>query len=302
MPILIDANLKLMADRLHINSSRMREEYGMSTVDEIIESEAEKGNISAINYAKDYGSSPEKLVELFRLFDVENRYTIIKNMDRHTKMQVLPLLEQEDLIMGLNFFTQEKLLKMLLKVDIVELIRVTLEAFPFAQMIEMMTEEDLAGFFANKDLKKTDVLEQMTVMPPEIMQKFVEGVTGRPAEETNPMELIASIGELPDDKFHKFMASIDPDVQRQLTFQLTSKEPKYLTLFDNMTYVKMLSKLMKPDMVKSMAMLEQKSVIGMLQELPGEFISVIGSQVNPKSLAVMLQNGHMSILEKALIR
>ena len=45
MSIVIDANMKLFAERLHISSSRMINDYGLKTVDEIIEAEAERGNI-----------------------------------------------------------------------------------------------------------------------------------------------------------------------------------------------------------------------------------------------------------------
>ena len=40
MSIVIDANMKLFADRMNITSSRMISEYGLKTVDEIIEAEA----------------------------------------------------------------------------------------------------------------------------------------------------------------------------------------------------------------------------------------------------------------------
>ena len=71
MSIVIDANMKLFADRINITSTRMIREYGLSTVEEIIESEAEKGNTKALQYAKEFSNSPEKLIKLFELTDVE---------------------------------------------------------------------------------------------------------------------------------------------------------------------------------------------------------------------------------------
>ena len=299
MTIVIDANMKLFADRLHITSSRMIQDYGLSTVDEIIEAEAERGNQHAVDYAKEYYHSPEKLIKLFRLTNIENKFVIIHNMDDHSREKLLPLLDREDLVMGLYFFTQEKLLEMLMETDIVELVRVVLEAFPFEQIIEMFREEDLMYFFMQDDLKKLDVVEQMKMMPPKVMQKFVEGVTGMPAEETNPMELIDSIAQLPDDKFHKFMAMIDPDVQRQLTFQITKEEPKYLTLFPNSAYVNMLSTLMKPEMVKPMVMLNKDSLVSMISILPEDLMSIVAAQIDTKKFADFLQDGHMEFVEKA---
>ena len=68
MSIVIDANMRRFADRMNITSSRMIRDYGLSTVDEIIEAEAEKGNTTAVKYARDYYPSPEKLIKLFQAF------------------------------------------------------------------------------------------------------------------------------------------------------------------------------------------------------------------------------------------
>lgn len=211
------------------------------------------------------------------------------------------MLNPEDLVMGLYFFTQDKLLAMLMQVDIEELVRVILEAFPFEQIIKMLTEEDLENFFLNKDLKKEDVVKQLKALPHDVMQKFIEGVTGRPASETNPEELINSLAALPDDKFSKFMSKIDPDVQRQLVFQLTKEEPDYLTLFKNETYVNMLATMQKSDMVPPMVMLNKDTLIEMVTILPPELLSIIAAQIDTKEFAKFLQHGHMDILEGAMM-
>ncbi len=301
MAIVIDANMKLFAERMHITSSRMIREYGLSSVDEIIEKEAERGNFSALAYAKDYYHSPEKLIKLFELTNVENKYRLIHHMNDRDRMEVLPLLNKNDLVMGLYFFTQEKLLSMLMEVDIEELVSVVREAFSLEQIVMMFSEEDLAGFFGNKDLERYDVMEQLKSLPPEVMKQFVEGVTGKPSDQTNTAELFRSIESMPEDKFRKFMGAIDPDVQRQLTFQLTKTKPDYLTLFKHTSYVEMLNKLMKPEMVKPMIMLEKESMIQMLEQLPAEFMSIVAAQVDTRDFAKFLQDGHMDLIEEALM-
>lgn len=298
MALVIDANMRLFAERMNITSSRMVQDYGLSTVDEIIEEEAKRGNTQAINYAKKFYHSPDKLIKLFRLTDVENKFRLIKEMDHVTQLKVLPMLEQEDLVMGLYFFTQDKLLEMLMEVDIEELVRVAQEAFPIEYIIMMMPEEELAKFMLHDDLERRDVMEQIKAMPPEILQKFIEGVTGMPMEENSTNAFFRSIETLADDDFKKFMSQIDPDVQRQLTFQLTKQKPEYLTLFSNECYVNMLSKLDKPDMVKPMIMLSKDSLIEMNLELPDELMAIVAAQIDTEKFAKFLQKGHMDVIEK----
>ena len=301
MSLIIDANMKLFAERMNITSSRMICNYGLSTVDEIIEAEAERGNSKAIKFAKEYYHSPEKLIKLFKLTDVENKFVLLHNMDDTTREKVLPYLDQQNLVMGLYFFTQDKLLEMLMEVDIEELVNVVKEAFPLDQIVMMFTEDDLAAFFMNENLERFDVIEQLKSMPPDVMKKFVEGVTGKPSEETNPMDLIKNIESLPTDKYRKFMSTIDPDVQRQLTYQLTKTKPEYLTLFSNETYVNMLNTLMKPDMVKPMIMLNKDSLVNMITELPSDLMSIVAAQIDTKDFAKFLQDGHMDLIEDSLM-
>ncbi len=301
MSLVIDANMKLFADRMNITSSRMIRDYGLSTVDEIIEAEAERGNTRAVKYAREYYHSPAKLIKLFELTDVENKFVLLNKMDDSTREKVLPLLEQEDLVMGLYFFTQEKLLEMLMETDIEELVRVIQEAFPLDQIVMMYTEEDLMNFFLHDELERYDVMEQIKSLPPEVLQKFIEGVTGMPMEETGSNNFIKSLEGFNDDDFKKFMSQIDPDVQRQLTFQLTKQKPEYLTLFENETYCNMLNTLLKPDMIKPMIMLNKETLVNMISELPSDMMSIVAAQVDPKDFAKFLQEGHMDLIEEALM-
>ena len=53
-----------------------------------------------------------------------------------------------------------------------------MSTFPLEQVILMFKEDDLAKFFQNDKLERYDVMEQLKSMPPEILIKFVEGITG----------------------------------------------------------------------------------------------------------------------------
>lgn len=300
MSIVIDANMAMFAERLHISSSRMAQDYGLKTVDEIIEAEAAQGNTYAVNYAREMYNSPEKLINIFRLTDVENKFVLLQTMDEKTRLEVLPLLEKEDLVMGLYFFNKDKLLEMLQKVDIEELINVVLDAFPFEQIIMMIPEEDMAKFFHSDKLEKYVIANELKSLPPEVMISFIEGLTGQPYDKVeDPDGLIDSIIALPEDKFKDFVSVIDPDVQRQLIFQITKNNQEYLQLFDNSMYVDMLSTLMKNDMIPSMVELEKESLIDMISVLPADLMSITASQVDTKEFARFLIEGHLDLLEQA---
>ena len=300
MAIVIDANMALFAERLHIPSSRMVQDYGLKTIDEIIEAEAAQGNTQALQYAREMFNSPEKLIKIFRLASVENKFVLLQSMDTYTRMEVLPLLNKEDLVMGLYFFNQDKLLEMLSQVESEELINVVMDAFPKEQIITMIPEEDLAKFFQSKDLDKYIIADELKNLPQEVMMSFLEGITGQPYDKIeDPEGILNGIIEMPEDQFRDFMSSIDPDVQRQLVFQITNKDDKYFQLFDNYMFVDMLGTLMKNDMIPSMIQLEKETLVNMISVLPEELMSTVAAQVDTEEFAKFLMEGHMEFLEKA---
>ena len=300
MSIVIDANMILFAERLHISSSRMVQDYGLKTIDEIIEAEAAQGNSQAVNYAREMFSSSDKLIKIFKLTNVENKFVLLQSMDTLTREKVLPLLEKDDLVMGLYFFKQDKLLEMLKEVKIEELINVVLDAFPFEQIITLIPEENLAEFFQSNKLDKYVIANEFKNMPHEVMSQFLEGITGMAyGKIENPEEMIEGIISLPEDKFKDFMSSIDPDVQRQLVYQITKKDQKYLQLFDNEMYINMLNTLMKNDMIPSMIALEQETLVKMISRLPDDLMSIVASQVDTQNFAKFLMEGHLDFLKQA---
>ena len=169
----------------------MVQDYGLKTIDEIIEAEAAQGNSQAVNYAREMFSSSDKLIKIFKLTNVENKFVLLQSMDTLTREKVLPLLEKDDLVMGLYFFKQDKLLEMLKEVKIEELINVVLDAFPFEQIITLIPEENLAEFFQSNKLDKYVIANEFKNMPHEVMSQFLEGITGMAyGKIENPEEMI----------------------------------------------------------------------------------------------------------------
>ena len=301
MSLIIDANMKLFADRIGITSSRMIEDYGLSTIDEIIEAETEKGNAAAYNYAIEIGESPAKLIQTLQLHSTENRFRILNSMNPVDLKYILPLLSEEDLVMGLSFFKQDYILKMLENVSVYELANSALEFFPLEELLTMFDEEDYAMFFMNDELEKEVVMEQIRSLPEDIMQIFIESVTGQPQEDVDANELMTNIESLDDDKFKKFTAALPIEVQMQLAYQLIIDDRERLLMFQPESYIKVLGKLQKPDMIKSLIGLNKYSLIMMNAELPRDLMAVVGAQADATDFARFIQKNGKSIIGKALM-
>ncbi len=295
--VAIDTNIFHLQSVLNLSNTRMRD-YATSTVDEILEAEAAQGNVNALNYARKLYNSTDELIELFRLFDPENKYRIISEMDYQTREAILPLLEPEDMVIGMQFFTKDKLLTLLEDIDPEEMVNLMLNTFDLDEILLMMPDEEVQNFFANKEVEKKDVAKYLKALPPELMQQLMESLTGQPSFQVDSTQVINQITSLGDRDYEAVMASIDPFILKQIIFSMSKDKPEYLQLFDNEVYIKMLSTLMKPDIIKPMIVLEKETLMDMLSQLDENYLSIVMVQVDTQSFAEYLMKDCQPLLEQ----
>ena len=297
MPVSLDSNIVYLKDRLNINTGRSGD-YADKSVDDIISEEAKQGNQTAVNYKRELFGNVDELIEGFKLNNPSNKYDVINAMSGEQLEKLLPLLESEDLVLGLNFFTQDKLLKMFDQVPSEEAVNVALQVYSLEQIVSMIPMEQLEKFFYSDDVEKGQVIKQLTQMPTEMLIQMVESFTGEPAEESDSMALIQSIAALPEKQYKETMANMDPAVQCQVVYQMAHEDKKILEVFDTSAYTPMMQRQQKPDMVKSMIGLSDESLQGMISELPKDLFAIVATQVDTKELAKFLMSDCQNVIEK----
>ena len=297
MTISLNTDQYYLQNQLNISTSRMRK-YADMSIDDIIEAEAESGNTVAKDYGRKLFGNVDELIQTFQLDDPTNKYNIINQMSAEQRNKVLDLLDAEDMVIGLNFFTQEKLEQMLGKVSVAESANVAIEAFPMEQLIKMIPEEELEQFFMSSEVRKNDVTAQLSNLDPELLIQMTEGMTGQAADSNDVSKLLAQISSLPDKQFKETMASMEPEIQQNIIFQMANEDKDTLLNFSNQTFTNMVSKLQKPDMVKSMIALDSESLQIMTKQLPEDLFSIVATQVDTKQLAKLLIDRCPDVLEK----
>ena len=287
MTIALNTDQYHLMTKLNISTSRMSD-YSDKSVDEIIEAEAKNGNTGAVDYGRKLFGNVDELIETFQLYNPENKFNIINQMSAEQRDKVLELLDDEDMVIGLNFFTQEKLMQMMGKVSVAESASVALEAFPLSQILAMMPEEEMEAFFMGSDIPKEMFTAQLRNLDPELLVQLAESVTGQAADQSDASKLIAQISALPDKQFKETMAILDPEIQQFIAFQLANDDKNVLLNFSGEAYNNMVSQLQKPDMVKSMIALNSESLQKMTKQLPEDLFSIVATQVETKEFAKLL--------------
>ena len=140
MSLVIQSTLEYLQSRLNISPAKMQV-YADKTIEQILEAEAAEGNQAAIQLAADMFTDPSQLIELFQLADPRNKLVIMQSMTSTQLAKLVPMLEVDDLVQGLQFFTQDSLMDLLKEVPKEELVKTVFEMFSQRQVIEYMPEQ-----------------------------------------------------------------------------------------------------------------------------------------------------------------
>ena len=240
--ISIDTNIYALQNKLNITSARMMQ-YADKTVDEIIEAEAAQGNKQAVEFAKKLETDPQTLIKTYKLDDPGNKFNILSQVPTQEMPKLLEYLEDDDLRLGLNFFSQEKLLKLMEEMaPIEEVVNAALLCFPLKDIMEMMPDKELNNFIINKDLDPEFLTKNLEKMPPEVIAAMIEAATGEPVLEENPQKLMQMLGGLDDDTYKEALIAMNPDAKRLMVMNMYQQDDEVMQLFPADAYTNMIEK------------------------------------------------------------
>ena len=150
----------------------------------------------------------------------------MKLMTSQQLEKLLPMLEKEDLVQGLRYFTTDTLMKLLEKLPKEELVKTVFQLFSERQIIELMPEKQLDKLLTGVDMDKGMVLKNLKSIPEIYLRQMIESITGQEAEGTSA-ELINQIAQFGDLDYKNALRNMDVEAKRKLTLLITSSDNKY---------------------------------------------------------------------------
>ena len=300
MSIAIDTNLIYLQTRLNLSAEKLRMYQGM-TVDEVIKAEASQGNPLAIELANELLTNVNLIIEIFQLANPNNKFVILMNMNAEQLREFLPLMEDEDLVQGLMYFTQDKLLKMLEHIPPEQLVKTVLELFSQEEVIQLMPEDQLDKLLTSHDLDKNKVLEHLKSIPAEYLTQIIESVTGQECKAKDNIEMVKMIGQFNPLEYKDALTSLQPTQKQQLVLGLVKENPELYQLFDPSAYTNMIDQQkQKPEIVKAMAVIDTEEIIKMLKELPNDLLSIVITQLDTEQFADNLMKKNPEIIAQLI--
>lgn len=298
MSLAISSTLEYLQMRLGISEAKMQI-YADKSLEQILDAEAAQGNQAAIQMAADMFSDPNQLVELFQLADPENKLVIMQSMTSAQLEKLVPMLETDDLVEGLQFFTQDSLMDLLKEIPKEELVKTVFQMFSEQQIIENMPDKQLDKLLTSTDMDKEMLLQNLKSIPEMYLQQILESVTGEESKESNANDLVNQIGQLGDMQYKHAIMNLQPTQKQELTLSLTSREPKLYQKFDTDAYTHIIAREREKDeIVKSFAVIKPEYLQKMIDKLPQDILAVVTTQIDTDKFADSLINKFPEVLAK----
>ena len=298
MSLAISSTLEYLQMRLGISEAKMQI-YADKSLEQILDAEAAQGNQAAIQMAADMFSDPNQLVELFQLADPENKLVIMQSMTSAQLEKLVPMLETDDLVEGLQFFTQDSLMDLLKEIPKEELVKTVFQMFSEQQIIENMPDKQLDKLLTSTDMDKEMLLQNLKSIPEMYLQQILESVTGEESKESNANDLVNQIGQLGDMQYKHAIMNLQPNQKQELTLSLTSREPKLYEKFDTDAYTHIIAREREKDeIVKSFGVIKPEYLQKMIDKLPQDILAVVTTQIDTDKFADSLINKFPEVLAK----
>ena len=275
-------------------------QYANKDIEEIMELEAAQGNQKAANYKKIL-SDPDKILEIFKLANVENKLIILQNMSEGDLDDLLPYLTQEQLAKGLNFFTEEKLLEFSSKLPIEELCGMIFEKFTLLDVLSFMSEDSMDKFIMEPDVERKYAQNYFESLDKETLEKIMMYSFGEEFEGKNRDEYLQHLENLEFKEYKRFLLSMERENKINLINGIAAQEPDLVYLLEPSDIIAPMELLMKEDKVKLMSTLDSEFLIPMIQELPLDLTQIVLTQIDQNDFAEILARDFQDILSSVVL-
>lgn len=304
MSLTIDSNVEYLQKRLGISAATFYEKYSEMGVQDIIEAEAAQGNQAAIAIAKELLNNASFVIELFNLADTNNKYMILREMNYRQLQDFLPHMEKKDMLQGLYFFSDDKLLKLLEDLPPEQLVKTAFELFSKEEIVQLMPNEQLDKFLTSTDIDKNKILKHIQSIPEEYVAQVLEQITGEAVDDNmKSFDLSKKFGQLNPLEYQDALRAFQPTQKQQLVLSLGKEHNEWFQLFDAHAYTTIINReKQKPEIIKGMSVIEPEHIQKMLKELPNDLLSVVITQIDTDKFAEVLMDRMPELIAELILK
>ena len=297
--IQLNTDFTLLNKFFGITPSKIQK-YANMDFEEIMKVEAEQGNEKAAKY-KEILSDPDKLLEIFKLADPQNKFIILQNMSEQDVDKLLPFLTNEQLSMGLQFFNDEKLISMCTALPIEELIGMVFEKFDLQDVLKLMEDSAMDVFLAQPNVQRSYSEKYFEGLEQATLENIMVNSTGDSARSKSKQEYLDEIKQMDENDYSKFLTNLERKHKIEMIDKVVEQDENLLTLFKPDDIVAPMTLIMKQEKIKMLKNLDKEFLTPMIQELPMDLTQVVLTQIDPNDFAEILAEDFQDILGQVVL-
>lgn len=245
-------------------------------------------------------NNTDDLIKLLKLAKPKNRFAILLKLGISDLSSLMYLMDKNDLVKGLNFFTKERLMKYLFDLPTSELIDVLLKIMPQNKILKLIDDNAMVKFLQSDKVDKNELYKLIQSMPQHVLAQILEASTGKVAGNKQHSQLLDEIGALRKDKLVDGLGVLSRDDMLKLVGELTQKDKTLFQEFPTYSFVKPLESCTKPQIIEGMLALEPERIINMLGELPQKLMAQVVTLLDTEKLADQLLKYQQNLLTEII--
>jgi|GEM_PF-1643276 len=245
------------------------------------------------NVPKDYST----LIELLKLHVPQNKLAILLKLPHSELLQFLYMLDKNDLLNGLKFFTKDKLLQFVYNLPKEQLLKMLFSMYTSKdQILELMPIKELNRFLSSKKIEKSNLIKIFQSLSPTELAQIMEAATGVPQGNKSQAQLIEGLKGLQTYQILDGIKGLDYKKMRNLVSEMLKQDDSLYMEFSQTELFARTENFTKPSLIEGMGNLDNDQIIKYLDKLPDNLLSVVATQIDTDTFAQILINNYQNLL------
>lgn len=238
----------------------------------------------------------DTLLKELKLYLPANRFSLLLQMGHEDLFNLLYLLDNEKLAMGLKFFKKEKIMDYMMSLPKDEILKVVFQLFSKDDLLKTIPIKELKNFFNNNVVQPDEIINVLYELPQNVLAQLYEATTGEAAGKMEPDQFMEKFKQMDPKHIMEGFKTLPYKEMLNVVDKFTENNPKLLKLFSSQVLCKPLEQSAKSRIIEGMKVLDPERLIKLVGQLPDKLLANVDTLVDQDKLTEYLLKFNKSLL------
>lgn len=233
---------------------------------------------------------------LDRLHISQNKFLIIRLMQRGDIITLLQLLGKDKMIEAMHFFPRAKLIQFIHFLPKEMILKMLLWVIPLKNLLQFFPTESIFNILRSKRLEVQDMVRGFENLPREVLLKLMGDITGQNMDKMSHPELMAMFRQLNKGQLLEGMKKMPQNHLLEYIYQQVKQDPELLMMMPRGDLMKVVQMMPKPNLVELFRLLDENMLVTFLAQLPEKFLALAAAQLDDKTFGAFLMSKYPDLI------